>query len=131
MICLLFTGCSPSSLEDYRHEGEAVCRELTADLQCIQTREDLVSLETKLKKDFEKLVAVILDAQQFIQKHPDSETLQVYAIDTEMSDRIKVELQRVYQIEGAKEVIEKAQRESMLRLDGYAKMRQKKLRVKQ
>lgn len=131
-VCLLVSGCAPTSLDDYRHEGEAVGREILIDLQKIHTRDDLVQGEMRLKKKFEKLVSLILDARIFILDHPDLESFTPSAIDMEVSQLLKIEMERIYSIEGGREIIEKAQREAMLRLDGFEKARekQKKLRIK-
>ena len=125
-------GCSPGSLSDYRHEGESACRDIIGDLQKIEKREDVARLEPVLKRKFEKLVSVIIEARKFQIKYPEEALALPIALESDVSDLLKEELQRVYRIEGGQEIVERAQREAMLRLDGFEKMRekQKDLRVK-
>ncbi|MCX6990298.1 MAG: hypothetical protein NTX49_04450 [Chlamydiae bacterium] len=128
----ILVGCSPGSLSDYRHEGESACRDIIGDLQSIETREDVARLEPVLKRKFEKLVSVIIEARQFQIKYPEEALALPVELESDVSDLLKDELQRVYRIEGGKEIVERAQRESMLRLDGFEKIRgkQKDLRIK-
>jgi hypothetical protein len=124
-------GCSPGSLNEYRHEGESTCRDIIGDLQSIETREDLASLEPILKRNFEKLVSVIISARQFQINNPEEALALPVLLESDVSNLLKEELERVYRIEGGKEIVERAQREAMLRLDGFEKIRgkQKELRV--
>ena len=57
-------GCSPSSLEDYQREGEALSRRVIKHLETIETREELLRAEPLLKKDFEAYVALIIQARE-------------------------------------------------------------------
>jgi len=129
--CFL-VGCSPGSLNEYRHEGESTCRDIIGDLQSIETREDLARLEPILKRNFEKLVSVIISARQFQINNPEEALALPVLLESDVSNLLKEELERVYGIEGGKEIVERAQREAMLRLDGFEKIRgkQKELRVK-
>ena len=129
--CFL-VGCSPGSLSDYRYEGESTCRDIIGDLQRVETREDLARLEPILKRNFEKLVIVIIGARQIQIKYPEEALALPLHVESDVSDLLKEELERVYRIEGGKEIVERAQREAMLRLDGFEKIRgkQKELRVK-
>lgn len=135
-LCCLLTSilvsCSPNSLEDFRVEGESVTREIVAELKLIHTREDLLTYEQSLKRKFEKLVAVIIQARQYQIDYPEEALTEQLLQESECSSELLEEIQRVYQIEGGKECIERAQREPMLRLDGFEKIRkkQKELRIK-
>jgi hypothetical protein len=129
--CFL-VGCSPGSLSDYRHEGESTCRDIIGNLQSIETREDVARLEPILKRNFEKLVSVIIEARHFQIKYPEEALALPVLIESDLSDLLKEELERIYRIEGGKEIVERAQREAMLRLDGFEKTRgkHKDLRIK-
>jgi len=129
--CILFS-CSPSSLEDFHFEGESVTREIIEELEMIQTREDLALHEQSLKKKFEKLVAIIIQARQYQIDYPEEALSHQLLQESEISAKLMQEIQRVYQIEGGRESVERAQREPMLRLDGFEKIRkkQKELRIK-
>lgn len=131
-LFVIFMGCSPSSMEDFHHEGKAITRAITAELRKIETREDLSFAEPRLKRRFEDLVTIMIEAREFQIKHAE-ELLGAQLLEDDVEgELLKEELQRVYQIEGGKESIERAQRESMLRLDAYEKNKAKLkvLRVK-
>ena len=134
LFCLasFLLGCSPGSLSDYRHEGESVCRDIIGDLRSVETREDLTKLEPVLKRKFENLVSVIIEARQFQIRYPEEALALSGPLDSDVSDLLKQELQRIFGIEGGKEIVERAQREAMLRLDAFEKTRekQKDLRIK-
>jgi hypothetical protein len=134
-LCILYSvccGCSPSSISDFRHEGESICRDIITDLENIQERGDLVKFEVSLKKNFEKLSFVLMQAREFQMNHPEEALIEHDVEGTEVSDLLLEQMQRVYRIEGGREVIERAQREAMLRLDGYEKLKDKQriLKVK-
>lgn len=132
VIAALASGCSPGSLKDFRHEGESACRDIVADLQSIENREDLMRMEPILKKRFEKLVSLIIEARQFQIAYPEEALSVQMPQENDLSDVLKEELERVYSIEGGKEIVERAEREAMLKLDAFEKMRekQKELRIK-
>jgi len=134
LVCLMVVvaGCSPGSLKDFRLEGESICRDIIDDLQRVETRDDIARLEPVLKRHFEKLVSIIIQAREFQIKYPEEALAFQGPQDAEVSDIMKEELQRIYRIEGGKEIVERAQRESMLRLDAFEKMREKhkELRIK-
>jgi len=121
IVCLLFAlGCSPSSLEDYQHEGEAVCRLLIKELKKIESREDLIKATPKLKKRFHQVVDIVIEARKFQEGHPEEK--KEFTFDPrQMSDLLKSELKRIYQIEGGRELMEHAQREALIRLDAFEK----------
>lgn len=131
-IVALFVGCSPGSLKDFRHEGESTCRAIISDLQSIENREDLMRMEPILKRRFEKLATIIIEARQFQIAYPEEALSVQMPQENEISDTLKEELQRVYSIEGGKEIIERVEREAMLKLDAFEKMKekQKDLRIK-
>jgi len=131
MLALLFSfllfllGCAPNSLEDYQQEGEARCRKLIRILEEIQTREDLVRVEGELKKEFTKIVDLMIQAKSFQQENPEEKERE--QAGRQVSEELKVEMARIYRIEGAREIIERAQREPMLRLDAFERQLPKKL----
>lgn len=126
LLLLVFSCCQPSSLDDFSHEGAACTRALIKDLQEIQEREDLGKIEPRLKKQFEKLVDIMVQARLYQQKHLEEE-IAFSIVNVSLSQDLLAEIERVYSIEGGKEVVERAQREAMLRLDAKEKMLSKKL----
>lgn len=102
-------------MQDFQHEGEAICRDLTQELKKIQTREELVKAAPKLKEKFETLVDLIIEARKF-QEMTEEEWA---PLESEANDSLVLELKRVYKLEAGRETVEKAQKEALLRLDAY------------
>lgn len=122
ILFFLFTlfSCQPSSLEEFQFEGAGEVRLLLEKLKNIETREDLVLAEPLLKKHFERIVDIAIEARLFQQKNPRSE-IQFLQIGQFLSQSLLEEMTRIYALEGGKECIERAQREAMLRLDSKEK----------
>ena len=108
---LVLTCCSPSSVEDFRHEGESRCRALVLELKKIQTPEELHRAEPTLKKHFNSLVILMLEAKRFQQSLDDPEPIE--ALPHQASIELKEELRRIYAFEGGREAIERAQQEAL------------------
>ncbi len=124
---LLLSACNPNSIEDFRYEGEAKSHALAAELRKIHTREQLLKAAPLLKKRFNSLVDLMIEARAFQQKHPE-ETAGDFDLDQHpASDALREELERIYHLEGGKEAIEQAQREALLRLDAFERKLAKKL----
>ncbi len=124
ILLLILAGCSPNSLDDYHREGEAVCRLLVKDLRKVQSREDLAGVLPSLQKHIEHLVDIMIQARQLEQAHPEK-SISFETPYNAFNEDLLLEMQRVYAIEGAKELIEKVQREPLLRLDAFEKTLQK------
>lgn len=116
LLFLLF-GCAPNSSSDFRHEGEARCRSLVLELQKIENREQLLRAESQLKRRFESLVALMIEAREFKRHHPDEDLLSEE--EASKGEALEEELRRIYTIEGGREVIERAQAEALIQLDTY------------
>ncbi len=119
LLSILFS-CQPSSLEEFQFEGASRVRLLLKELKSIETREDLLLAEDSLKKHFEKIVNVIIQARLFQQKNIGVE-VPVLQLGQTLSDSLLEEMKRVYALEGGRECIERAQREAMLKLDAKEK----------
>lgn len=101
--------CSPSSQEDYRQEGRAITRALIEDLRGIETAEQLIHAEKKLKKKFDRLVDLMIEMRKSRCEFTEDGS-------TEESALLKEELRRIYSIERGRECIERAQQEALIRL---------------
>ncbi len=115
LLLLFLAGCAPSSLEDYQREGSALCRQLAVDLQKIHNREELARALPQIEKQFEKFVDLMIEARTFQQKHPEDASL----YESDESEILRAQLQRVCALEGGLDAMEKAQREALLRLDAF------------
>ena len=120
-LTLILYGCSPSSLEDFQREGEALSRTVIEHLESIESHEELLRAEPTLKKDFEAYVDLIKQAREYQAMHSD-EVVSDASIDFSVSDELKQQLRRIYAIEGGREIIERAQQEALVRLDAYTQM---------
>jgi hypothetical protein len=125
LMCL-GAGCSPTSIEDFHCEGEAQCRALIETMRSIDSREELAYAKPRLKKHFEKLVDLMIDAREFQEIHAQDPLEISYPSENKMSALLKEELQRIYTIEGGKEIIEHSQKEALVRLDAFERARTKK-----
>lgn len=120
----LLTGCSHKSLEDYREEGRRLTTQLIAELQGVHSRRDLVARQPKLNKLFKDLVATMISAQEWRDKQAVQIEVELTIEDHDLSDRLKAEMNRIYKIEGAREVLEKSQQEALFTLDAFHKKRE-------
>jgi len=107
LLLLLLFSCSPSSLADLRYEWESQTKKLVEELRSIDSKEDLQSSVPKLKKQFNKLADLLLQARSF----PAEECEPTYA-----SEELFAELARLYEMPGGRELIESSQAESIRRL---------------
>jgi hypothetical protein len=117
LFCVGLSSCSPNGLSDFQCEGEERCRALTEELAQIQDRETLLRTAPSLKKKFNELVTLMIQAREFQEKHPDAES--AFSTASSASYKLQQELSRIYSIEGGREVIEGAQQEALVRLDAF------------
>lgn len=105
MSILLLTGCS--SFEDLRLQGEAETQKLARELKAIETKEDLQRTIPRLKKRFNKMADLVIEARSF-SKEDTKPSL--------ASEELFIELARLYEMPGGRELIETAQMDAVLRL---------------
>lgn len=113
LLSLFLPGCASSTLEDYHEEGENMIYSLTEHLQKIRTKEQLIAALPQLQTQFSQLVEVMLAAEN-LKKHSKESTPE---INYELSDKLRFEISRLYQIEGGRAWIEKSQEKALLRLE--------------
>jgi hypothetical protein len=106
---VLLTGCAPANLKELRSEGEGQIKKLTADLKKIETNEDVQRASKKLKKHFNRIADLLIETRKF---PPAGESL-----ETAAGEALFAELARIYEIPGARGMIEAAQSEAVHRLD--------------
>ncbi|MES2274172.1 MAG: hypothetical protein V4487_08275 [Chlamydiota bacterium] len=109
-LLILLAGCAPSSLRDLRYEGESETHKLAVELQKIETTEDLQKALPKLKKKFNKLAGLLIKVREFSKKNPDINETFLPSISGE---ELFVEMARIYEIPGGRELIESAQSEAV------------------
>lgn len=118
-LLVMLSGCSPSSMEEYRFEGESLVRSLIEECQKIESKEDLLLEKPRLKKKFDKIVDLMIAARKFQVKHLDSEI----PVDLRLaaSNALKEEFIRIYKIEGCQSLMEDIQRDSLHKLDLFSR----------
>lgn len=133
MICqiilgffLLLSACSPHSPKEFEQEGQAVCEDLVELLQTISSREELLDNEALLKKKFESLVTLMVAAARVHEMEGQVEEVEQGYPFRQASHQLKMQLQRIYELEGGREIIERSQHEALVRLDSEQRSFQKR-----
>ena len=98
IILILLCGCGPSSLSEFRREGESVALQMAKDLHQVETIGELEEISPKLKKRLNKLTDLMIKAQKY---SADAQLDETYG-----SLQLKKELERIYEIEGGRECFE-------------------------
>jgi hypothetical protein len=125
-LLLILAGCKSLSLDDFREEGEGVTRSLIQTLQTIHNREELLAASERIEYLFDRLVSVMIEAAALYDSLPDSEKAEVIRSSYDLSDPLRIELNRLYRLEGGRTLIEKYQDRPLQRLDAFEKQRIKK-----
>jgi hypothetical protein len=111
-------------LEEFREEGEAIARSIAKELQQIHSRNELIASSGRLQSLFNSLVKVAIAARNFQELHPRSSLPKG---DLTTSDQMRAELNRIYQIDGCREILEKCQEEALHSLDAFEKSHSHKI----
>ena len=104
---LLLASCSPKSLDDLRVESDAEVKKIVAEMRRVDTKEELLKKAPLLKKRFTKL-GMLLESARKLGHHP--------VPPTEASEALFIEMARLYEIPGAREIIEEAESDAIRRL---------------
>ncbi|MBS3904301.1 MAG: hypothetical protein KGZ39_03130 [Simkania sp.] len=116
-LWLLTAACAPTSIEEYRKEGEAICYQFTEDLKKIHAREELVKAIPNIKHRYEEIVDLLIGVKEFEKEHFGEASDPWNTANFLASEMLMVEMKRIYLIEGGREIMERAQREALFRLD--------------
>lgn len=119
VVAIAVCGCSPDSLRDHRQEGQAISRRLIHEMRAVTTRQELVEALPGLESLFEELVDVMISARQRQEEEVAPSPLELTERDHQLSAALRTEMERLYQLEGGRDLIESAQRESLSRLDTF------------
>ena len=114
---LICCSCGPNSLADYRAEGRAQCEALTYELATISDTKTLIEKASLLERHFEKLVDLMIAARTYQIDHPDDDGGD--PIDGGVQAALQEQLRRLYHLEGGREILERVEREPLIRLDAY------------
>lgn len=121
LLLLLAVSCGLRSFEDFEEEGEGVIRSLIQDLKSIRTREQLLAASSKLQRQFDRLVSIMIAAEEFGLSHPELAKEEVAWLNHDLSDQLRVEINRLYRLEGGRQIIEKCQEKALYQLDAFKK----------
>src|SRR5271155_3128468 len=106
-IFLLLAACAPANLKELRCEGEEQMRKLSSVLKKMETIEDVQKGSKKLKKYFNRIGELLIETRHF---PPQVEPAPVEPEGrTAAGEALFAELARVYEIPGARSLIEAAQ----------------------
>ncbi|MCE2982690.1 MAG: hypothetical protein LW832_03890 [Parachlamydia sp.] len=114
LIAIIFV-INLKTMNDFKEEGRSITRTLITHLQKIQTRDRLLVSAKSLQGLFEQLGNVMVSAEAYNRRHPNQEIV-FTQLDHELSDALRMELERVYRIEGGREVIETCQKTARQKL---------------
>jgi len=106
-ILLALVGCSTPG-ERARHDGEQLVRQLTARLEQIRSREELLQAQPELRKLFLSIAQLAAQA--------DSSSAPAPSVDPLLNRRLKEEMIRIYALDGGRQLIEEAQKSALYHL---------------
>ncbi len=129
-VLIFLSSCSSSHLEDCRERGREVTKILLSELKEIKKKEDLSAKAATLKSLFNELVDRMIEGREILKKSQGIEEIKEFSRkDLILSQELRMELKRIYQIEGGRECIEKFQEGALLRLDAYEKLLEKQQKL--
>ena len=111
-----FLASCQSSYENYREKGQHLVHELILELRQIHSRDQLLAAQISLKKIYSSLAALIIEAELYRRKYPDEELLEFVFEERIYSEQLRKELNRLYEIEGGRECMEKCQEQALFLL---------------
>ncbi|MDX8431392.1 MAG: hypothetical protein SNF33_06295 [Candidatus Algichlamydia australiensis] len=111
---ILLVSCAGGSNKNYHERGQSLCDQLAKELSTITTKEELVSRAPQIEKRYAQIVDLMIEAK--IEKERRPHAFEKQSEPSLSSERLKKELERIYEIEGGRRFIEKHTRESLYRL---------------
>jgi hypothetical protein len=108
ILLLLLVSCGSPNLEDLRAQAEREVKQLTQVLKAIDTKEDLVRDLPKVRKRFTRIAELAVTVRELPEKSVGE--------PMEVGDQLFMELARLYELPGCRELIESAQADAVARL---------------
>ena len=115
----LLIGCTHKDEAYFIRQAERIKRELSSELESIQTLGDLFIRQEGLTIRFEELAQLAIDSRQFQVKT--KRCWELSDSERESGKTLTRELQRVLTIAGAQAVIEKCQLRAVEKIDSFEK----------
>ena len=120
LVPLLFlAACRPSTLSEWRVEGISIVRDLVEELEGISSLEEVEAKKGSLKKKYNALVYVMMEASSYEEEEGE------IVPDSFYSDALRQQYLRLYEIEGGRAALFEIQRESLHDLDKFLKKSRK------
>lgn len=116
---MILCGCSHECPDSFKEESGGTIRAFIEELSTVKTSSDLLKKQKKVRKFYEALADQAIRAKKWAEKHPGSVSCDEHSLDDNLSEILQKELERIYTIEGAQEIMEEAQKESIERLDEF------------
>jgi hypothetical protein len=111
LVLVLLCGCEPSVAQKQQRAQERAVQ-LFEQLQAIKTREQLLRAQPRIARLYTALAQELVETEQRARDEPGVRPLERGAL----SQQLKGELQRLYAMEGGRELLEAAQEEALLQL---------------
>ena len=115
IIIILIYGCNPTN-EDIQQESQKIIKQLIEQMTIIHNYGELQKSAPQLKKSFNKLVDIIIEARKLEIKDAKFEIKNHH-----LSDLLRYQVERIYRIDGGKEIIEEMQRDALHKLNAFEK----------
>lgn len=105
ILGFILAACSAPSPETYRERGSTLVRALLKELQQVHSREELMDHEAEIRHLFQELTHLVLEAEIYVQAHPEREIPLFSRYDQKLSDELQTELNRLLRKEGCQELL--------------------------
>lgn len=119
LFLLLFVqfACSSFSGHDFKRQGERITRDLVLRLELINDREELFQALPHLKQLFDELAVLIIKAKKADEANKTKKN--AYRVDPLWSRRLREEFERIYQMDGGRDLMEVAQGNALEKLNTF------------
>lgn len=115
LIFFLLFSCGVHSKADCRNSAKGVVKSMMYQLRQVDSIEDLQRVGPALKKKFVSLVDIMILAQNVDAPLSD----EIEYVQSYLNNALKIELERIFKIQGCKEKMQELQREALIRLDKH------------
>ena len=113
---MFLLSCSGRSIEDYREQITAIEQQLVQEFAHIHVKSDLVAIAPKIRKLFTDLGAVLKLAEEYHKKNPAHELPEISAHQIEVNQQLRLQMHRIYMIDGCRELVEACQEDALRKL---------------
>lgn len=115
LFLLILSSCGHRSLEEFKEEGDGITTSLIKELKKVRNRDELLIAAPRIQKIYSQMADLMIAAEQYKKRHPNAEPAEP---NHRLNELLRDELNRLYALEGGKEVLEEAQQQALLKLKG-------------